>query len=171
MRDPEGVVHVDVVAVDQLLDEGGVVVLLAGVEAKVLEQFDLRSQKGELLAHRCELPADIGSTFGPTEMRAGSHRRPAVEQVLQRRERRTDAEVVGDSVCPPSPSRSGTLKSTRTSTLAPSSPGRSPSRGKPLSKGLSTPLRTATTPSASPRPAHRPVPAPITSDRSTSRLA
>ena len=45
-RDAEGVVHVGVEAVDQPVDEAGVVGLLPGIEAEVLEQLHPRGQLG-----------------------------------------------------------------------------------------------------------------------------
>ncbi len=96
VRDAEGVVHVGVVAVDQLLDEGRIVVLLARVEAKVLEQLDLRSQAGELFAHRADLPASVGCPLRATEVGARGDRPAPIEQVLERRQRSPDPEVVGD---------------------------------------------------------------------------
>ena len=173
--DAEGVVDVGVVPVDQLLDERRVVLLLARVEAEVLEQLDLGGQPGQLLADRAQVPADVRGAAGPAEVGAGGDLGAVLEQVVQGGQGRPDAEVVGDRrTARPAQGRSGTLKSTRTSTLAPSRSGRSPSSGSPSSSGLSDCSVIARHPPRSlPHPtrcSHEPG-LPTTSERSTSRLA
>ncbi len=91
----EGFVHVGVEAVDQPLHEGGVVRLLARVEAQVLGQPDPRGQCLEPLTHGVHLPARVGRPGGPSEVRARHHLRTVVLELLERRQRRRDAEVVG----------------------------------------------------------------------------
>ena len=83
MGDPEGVVDVGVVPVDQLLDEVGVVALFTGVEPQVLQQLDLGRQAGQLLADRAEVPLGVGRALGPAQMGAGGDPGPSGQQVLE----------------------------------------------------------------------------------------
>ena len=175
MGDAEGVVDIGVVAVDQLLDEGGVVVLLARVEAQVLAELAPGGRGGPV--RRGPAPrsqrgsgAPLGRprwvqavTVAPRSIRYSMVGRAA-------RMRKSSVTMAGASAH----GRRGTLKSTRTSTLAPSRSGRSPSSGNPPSSGLSdSPLMTWSplVPVHCSRSAPQ-EPAPLTtSERSTSRLA
>ncbi len=94
MRDAECIVHISVVAVDQLLDEGLIVPLLARVEPEVLEELDLWGQLCQLLANRAELPPLVRRPLGPPEVGARSHMGPPLDQVLKGGQRGTDPEVV-----------------------------------------------------------------------------
>ena len=96
MRCPEGVVDVAVDALHQLLREGGVVGLLARVEAQVLQQFDPRSELGEAPAHRLHRELCGGRALWPPEMAGGDDVGAALGQPVDRRQRGPDAEVVGD---------------------------------------------------------------------------
>ena len=91
----EGLVHVGVEAGDEALHEGGVVGLLARIEAQVLGQLDPGAQRPQPLAHRVHLPAGVRGAGRPAEMRAGHHLGPLVLEPAQRRQRGRDPEVVG----------------------------------------------------------------------------
>ena len=93
---PEGVVHVQVEALDQLVDEGGVVGLLARVEAEVLEQLDARRQLGQPLPHRRHRVALVGLALGPAEVGAGHDGRPVLLQPLDRGQGGPNPQVVVD---------------------------------------------------------------------------
>ena len=117
---PERVVHVDVAVGGERLGEPGVVLLLLGVEAEVLQEQDLAVAKaldGVLRAHaegiaghrdrlahqlaqalgdRTEPEAVADLAIGPAEV-AGQDDAGALRlQVLDRRQRRANARVVGD---------------------------------------------------------------------------
>ncbi len=114
VRGAEGVVHVHVTELGQLGDEGGVVLLLAGVEAQVLEQDriavaqlrDPRRDRGSD-PNRCQLEAHVARDRGERVLRLGRGFRPAQVRgehdaatagahELERLERRPDARVVRD---------------------------------------------------------------------------
>ena len=96
MGDTERIVDVGVVPVDELLDERGVVVLLARVEPEVFEELDLRSQSGQLLPYRSEVPAGVRRPLGPAQMGACGDAGTVLDEIVQRRQGGTDPEVVGD---------------------------------------------------------------------------
>ena len=81
----EGVVHVEVLALDQPGDEAGVVGLLPRVEAQVLHELDARCQLGQALAYRLHGEAGIGLAAGAPEVAACRHLRPVVDEPLDRR--------------------------------------------------------------------------------------
>ncbi len=116
----EGVVHVDV---RQLAERGReliVVLGLARLEADVLEQqhparlqaidgcvgarsddvvgeVDVRTgQLGQTRRDRRQREGGVGRALGPSEVAREDHLRAAAAQVLDRRQRRADASVVGD---------------------------------------------------------------------------
>ena len=91
----EGLVDVGVEALDEPLHEGGVVRLLARVEAQVLHEPDARAQHLQPLPHRVHLPARVGGAGRPAEVRARHHVGTLVEQPAQRRQGGGDPEVVG----------------------------------------------------------------------------
>ena len=104
----ERVAHEDVGQRRQLGRERRVVLLLARVEAQVLEQAHrpLLAVEGDRLAE--ELGQALGDgpqrqlgphlALRPAEVRADDHLRAVLAQVPNRRERRPDARVVGDPV-------------------------------------------------------------------------
>ena len=95
MRRAERLVHVGVVAPYQALHEGGVVRLLARVEAQVVGEGDARAQRLEPFAHGVHLPPLVVLPRRPAQVRRGRHLGPPLEQPQQRREPGGDAEVVG----------------------------------------------------------------------------
>jgi hypothetical protein len=96
---PERILDEQLVAVRELAREGGVVLRLARVEARVLEHVHpvLREQLLQAFAHR--LHRELGIlTFGAAQVRAHRHLcRLALEQELECRERGTDPRVVRDT--------------------------------------------------------------------------
>ncbi len=116
----EGVVHVEVGEAREGGSEGGVVPLLAGVEAEVLEEQavpgprarDRRLGRGadaigdegdgaaenlpEALRRRCEGLPRVGLPLGPAEVAAKDRDRGGVEDRPHGRQARRDAPVVGD---------------------------------------------------------------------------
>ena len=132
VRGAEGVVHVHVAQLRQLLRKFGIVLLLFRVVAEILEQqhlarlghhrLHLRSDAirrhlhgpaqhlREALCHRLQAHLRIRLALGPAEV-AGQHQAGALlERVLDRRQRRLDA-LVGRNLL--AAAVSGTLKSTR----------------------------------------------------------
>ena len=97
VRRAEGVVHVQVLAVDQLLHERRVVGLFARIEAQVLEQLDAGRQLGQHLAHRLHRVLRIGLALRATEVGARRDRGAPLGQPLDGGQRGADAEVVDDS--------------------------------------------------------------------------
>ena len=98
VRRAEGVVDEEVAALGQLTRELGIVRRLAGVEARVLEHLDplVRQERAQPLAHRLDPERGI-LALRPAEVRADADAgRAALEQQLERRQRRPDARVVGD---------------------------------------------------------------------------
>jgi hypothetical protein len=117
---PERVVDVDVRERRERVREAVVVGGLARVEAQVLEQQDLTGlerlglgagvvaddvgrdehltpeQVGEHRRDRRHRGRRVGRTLRPPEVGGDHHGRPLVEQVLDRRHRGPDAQVVGD---------------------------------------------------------------------------
>ena len=70
------------------------------MEARVLEHLDplVREQRAQVLAHRLDPEGrDPPPSAGRDGSRRGSRAAPALEQQLQRRQRRADARVVGDA--------------------------------------------------------------------------
>ena len=117
----EGVVDVEVEALDQAVDEGGVVGLLARVEAEVLQQLDAGRQLGQPLPHR--RPPSTSRRACPWAGRGGCRRRrwrPAPAATRWWAGRRGCA---GRRRC--CPSVMGTLKSARSRTRLPDGSGRS----------------------------------------------
>jgi hypothetical protein len=96
VRGPEGVVHVAVVAGDELVDEGRVVRLLARVEAQVLQQLHAGHELGEVLADGSDVVTGVRYALGPAEMGRAGDRGSVVEEPPQRRDRLAHPEVVGD---------------------------------------------------------------------------
>ena len=100
MGGAERVVDVEVAAVGELAGVALVVLRLARVEARVLEHVDpvVREQLAQARRdrrHRVLRPVLLG--LRAAEVRADADlRRAALEQQLQRRQRRADARVVGD---------------------------------------------------------------------------
>ena len=102
---PEGVLHEQVGVGGQLGREAGIVGLLAGVEAQVLEHPQLAllvaegdlapEQLGQPLRHRPQRQLRLGLPLGPAQMRAHDHLRALVQQQLDGRHGRADAGVVG----------------------------------------------------------------------------
>ena len=129
--DAEGVVDVDVLALDQLAHELGVVALFSRGEAQVLEQLDSLDQLVESRLHRAEVERRIGLALRAAEVGAGGDMGPPVLEPPERRQSRTDPEVVGDDALAAGVFVIGTLKSTRTSTCLPSRSPRSSSSGTP----------------------------------------
>ena len=94
----EGVVHVEVAPLGELAREPGVVLRLARVEARVLEDAEpVVGQQGEQpIFYRLNGEVGIGLP-GPAEVRAdGDLGGAAPEQELERRQRGADPRVVGD---------------------------------------------------------------------------
>src|SRR5262245_9823524 len=116
MRRAEGIVHVDIAQRRHPARERFVVLLLALVDAAVLEHHRLArlhfeaavhpvphewhgstQQLGQALRDRRERVARLEPAFGgPAEMRRHHHRGAAVQGVLDAGERRADARVFGD---------------------------------------------------------------------------
>jgi len=96
MGHPEGVVDIGVVAVDELVDEVGVVGALARVESEVVEELHLRSQLGQPVSHRRQVPSDIGRSVGASQMGAGGDVCAPIEEIAQCREGGPDPEIVAD---------------------------------------------------------------------------
>ena len=92
----EGVVHVEVEPVDQAVDEGGIVGLLARVEAEVLQQLDARRQLGQPLPDRRHRVLLVGLALGPAEVGAGDDGRAVLLQPLDRGQGGPDPQVVVD---------------------------------------------------------------------------
>ena len=97
VRRAERVVDVAVDAVDELGDEGVVVALLARVVAQVVEELDAGRELGEAGADRIHRVLRVRLALRPAEVAGGHDVRPAIGQPLDRRQRGTDAEVVGDA--------------------------------------------------------------------------
>ena len=92
----ERVVDVEVLPLHELLHEGGITRFLPRVEPEVLEQLDARCELGEASAHRCHRPSVVGLPLRPAEMTARGDRGTATDEPLDRRERGSDAQIVGD---------------------------------------------------------------------------
>lgn len=92
----EGVVDVGVVTFDERLDEGGVIRRLARIEPEVVEQGHLGEPLGELRPHRFDAIGRVGLAFRAAEVGAGSDAGPGRQQVAQRRDCRSNAEIVSD---------------------------------------------------------------------------
>ncbi len=97
VRRAERVVHVGVEAGDQPIDERRVVRLFARVVPEVLDELDAWCQLGQPLAHRRHGIGRIRLAFRPSEVRAHRDVRAVLLQPLDRRQRRPDAQVVGDA--------------------------------------------------------------------------
>ncbi len=94
----ERVVHVEVASLRELAGEALVVARLAGIEAGVLEHLDARvgQERAQVLADGLD-PETRVLALRPAEVRADPDAGDAApEQVLERRQRRADARVVGD---------------------------------------------------------------------------
>ena len=102
----ERVVDVEVGEGGQIGGHRRVVLLLAGVEAEVLEQPQVAlgvaeghgtaQQLGHPVGHRAERQRRVGLSLGPAEVRSGDHRGATIEQQLDGGQRRPDPRVVGD---------------------------------------------------------------------------
>ena len=92
----EGVVHVEVLALDQPGHEAGVVGLLARVEAQVLHELDAGCELGQALAHGLHGEAGIGLAVRPSEMAAHGHLRPVAQEPFDRRQGGAQPKVVVD---------------------------------------------------------------------------
>ena len=116
----EGVGHVQLRHIRQLLGKGGVVLLLTGVEAQVLQQHDLAAlqrrglglgvlahdvlgkddlpaqQLAETLRHGGEGQLALPLTLGLAQVGAGDDRRVPLQQIPDGGQRRHDALVAGD---------------------------------------------------------------------------
>ena len=79
-----------------LRHELGAVALLTGIEPEVLHQLDTGSQLGKPLANGLDRVLRIGLALGTAEVAGTHHRRTALGQPLNRGQRGTDPEVVGD---------------------------------------------------------------------------
>ena len=71
VRRAEGLVDVVVEALDQRRAEHGVVGLLAGMEAQVLQQLDVATEFVQSTTHRFDAVALDDLAVGTTEVRAG----------------------------------------------------------------------------------------------------
>src|SRR5690606_29912173 len=100
VRRAERVVHVQVVALAQRVDEGRVVAGLARVEAQVLEQLHPGCQLCQALPDRLDRVGRVRRTLGSAEVRAGGHAGAALPEPLQRGQCSTNAQVVGDDAVP-----------------------------------------------------------------------
>jgi hypothetical protein len=99
VRGAERVVDVQVGAARELAGVALVVLRLAGLEAGVLEHPQPRvgQQLAQPLLDRAQRELRVRALRAP-EVRAHGHlRRAALEQELERRDRRPDARVVGDA--------------------------------------------------------------------------
>ena len=120
MHGAEGVGHVQLRHSGQLLGKAGIVLLLAGIEAQVLQQQDLAAfqsgglglgvlahdilgeddlaaqQLTETLRHRGKAQLFLPLALGLAQMGTGDHRRALVQQVPDGGQRRHDALVTGD---------------------------------------------------------------------------
>ena len=97
VRGAEGVVHVAVEPVDEAGDEGGVVRLLAGVEAQVLGQLDAGAAARR--GGPARRPSSSGGRARPSAAPGGSRPRSGRAlrlQPLERGQGGADAQVVGD---------------------------------------------------------------------------
>ena len=102
MRGAEGVVDEQVPAFGEPTGRLGIVRRLARIEPRVLEHLDalVRKELAEPRGDRRDRERRI-RPFRAAEMRADRDvRRAAIEQILQRRQRRADARVVGDLARP-----------------------------------------------------------------------
>ena len=90
----EGVVDVGVVALDELGHEGGIVALLARIEAEVLEELDAGRQLLQAGPHRRHRVARVGLALRPTEVAARRHRGAGLLQPGDGGQGGADAEVV-----------------------------------------------------------------------------
>ena len=121
MNGAESVGHIQLRHGGQLLGEGGVVLLLAGVKAQVLQQHDLTAlqrrglglgflahdvlgeddllpqQLAETLRHGGQTQLGLPFALGLAQMGAGDDRRLLFQQVADGGQRRHDALVAGDS--------------------------------------------------------------------------
>src|SRR5207237_6256436 len=79
----EGVVDVEVAAVDQPVDEGRVVGLLPRVEAQALRQLDSGSELGQAPADRLHRVLRVGPALGPTQVAARGNRGPVLLAPLE----------------------------------------------------------------------------------------
>ena len=95
VRRPEGLVDVGIEPVDQARHEGGIVRLLARIEAQVLGQGDAGAQDVEAIPDRVHLPAWVGRARWTPKMRGRHHLCALVEQVLEGGNGGRDAEIVG----------------------------------------------------------------------------
>ena len=120
MYGAEGVGHVQLRHGGQLLGEGRVVLLLAGIEAQVFQQHDLAAlqrcglglgvlahnvpgeddllpqQLAETLCHGGKAQLAFPLALGLTQMGAGDDRRLLLQKVADGGQRRHDALVTGD---------------------------------------------------------------------------
>ena len=120
VRGPERVVHVDLGVVRELAGERRVVLLLLGVEAEVLEEEELAvaqplhgvdradaervagdrhvaaEELRQALGDRPQAEAVLDLAIGPAEVAREDHPRPVGQEVVDRRDRGTDARIVGD---------------------------------------------------------------------------
>ena len=96
MRDPEGVVHVGVLALHELEHEGRVVRLLPRREAEILEKLDPRHQLVEPRPDRLEAEGRVRLPSGTAEVGQAVMTRTVVAQPGKCRQRGPDPEVVGD---------------------------------------------------------------------------
>ena len=72
MRDPEGVVHVEVAALNQPVDESGVVGLLTRFKAEVLQQFHALGSVTQPSLHRGRAGSHRGPVSQPGPHRGGA---------------------------------------------------------------------------------------------------
>ncbi len=91
----EGLVDVGIESVDQPGHEGGVVRLLARIEAQVLGQRDAGAQDAQTFAHGVHLPTGVGCARRAAQVRGRHDLGALVEQALERGQGSRDAKVVG----------------------------------------------------------------------------
>ena len=89
------IVYVVVKAVNEVSNEFWIVGLLSRVEAKILHHRDARHHRRERLADRRHGETGINLALGPPQVAAHGHERPVCAQPFERRDRRSQAKVVG----------------------------------------------------------------------------
>ncbi len=99
VRGAEGVVDIDILAGDQLLDELRVACLLAGIEPQVLEQLDGGCQLRKPRSHGSHRVALVRPSLRAPEMAARGDVGALLREPFDRRERGSDAVVVDDLAC------------------------------------------------------------------------
>jgi hypothetical protein len=95
MGNAESVVDIGVVAGREAVDEGGIVGLLTGIEAEVVQESHARGQLRQSFPDRSQVVAGVTGPVGSSQMGADGDVGAVTGEPVQRRHGGPDTEVVG----------------------------------------------------------------------------